>query len=164
MIRCTLATLGPCNTGVMFENAFKNLDTRKWFDRMFPQTLAIAILLSYFDGVFALLGLIDKQGEFGVVRFIGGVRVLFGLLAIAAYFVGPFLMANGKRLGWYVALGAAFSPLIIRFTSFYEGYGIYSSFTTRITGGDLFGFMFEAALCALLLHTMTRSYVKTWLR
>ena len=148
----------------MFENAFKNLDSRKWFDRMFPQTLAIAIWLSYFDGVFALLGLIDKQGEFGVVRYIGGIRVIFGLIAIAAYFVGPFLMANGKLLGWYIAVGAAFSPLIIRFTSYYEGSWIFYSVTTRITGGDLFGFMFEAALCALLLHSMTRSYVKTWLR
>ncbi len=148
----------------MFQNAFKNLDSRKWFDRMLPQTLAIGFWLCYFDGVFALLGLIDKQGEFGVLRFIGGIRIVFALVAISAYFVGPFLMANGKLLGWYVAVGASFSPLIIRFTSFYDGYGIYTSFTSRITGGDLFGFMFEAALCALLLHPMSRSYAKTWLR
>jgi hypothetical protein len=148
----------------MFQNAFKNLDSRKWFDRMLPQTLAIGFWLCYIDGVFALLGLIDKQGEFGVLRFIGGIRIVFALVAISAYFVGPFLMANGKLLGWYVAVGASFSPLIIRFTSFYDGYGIYTSFTSRITGGDLFSFMFEAALCALLLHPMSRSYAKTWLR
>lgn len=148
----------------MFENAFKNLDKRKWFDRMHPQTLAIAIWLSYFDGVFALLGLVDKQGEFGVVRFVGGVQVIFGIAAIGAYFAGPFLMANGKLLGWYLALAASFSPLIIRFTSIKDGYNIYGSLTNRLTGGTLVGVMFEAALCALLLHTMTRSYVKTWLR
>jgi hypothetical protein len=163
-LKCSTQGGHACNTGVMFENAFKNLDSRKWFDRMHPQTLAIAIWLSYIDGVFALLGLVDKQGEFGAMRYLGGIRVLFAIAAVSAYFIGPFLMANGKRLGWYVAVAASFSPLLIRFTSFYEGNAVYSSFTTRITGGDLFGFMFEAALCALLLHNMTRSYVRTWLR
>ena len=148
----------------MFENAFKNLDKRKWFDRMHPQTLAIAMWLCYFDGVFALLGLVDKQGEFGVVRFIGGAQVIFGLAAIGAFVVGPFLMANGKRLGWYLAVGASFSPLIIRFTAIKDGYNVYGSLANRLTGGTLVGFMFEAALCGLLLHAMTRSYVKTWLR
>lgn len=148
----------------MFENAFKNLDKRQWFDRMHPQTLAIAIWLSYFDGVFALLNFFDKQNEFGVVRFLGGVHVIFGLAAIVGYIAGPFLMANGKLLGWYIAVGASFSPLIIRATSFSDGNIVYGSLANIVTGGTIVGFMFEAALCALLLHTMTRSYVKTWLR
>ena len=160
----SLDTPSACKTNAMFDNAFKNLDKRKWFDRMHPQTLAIAMWLCYLDGVFAFIGLVDKTGEFGVVRFIGGIQVVFGILAICAYFVGPFLMANGKLLGWYIALVAAFSPLIIRFTAIKDGYNIYGSLMNRLTGGTLIGIMFEAALCALLLHTMTRSYVKTWLR
>ena len=162
--KCTRDAPLACKTSAMFDNAFKNLDKRKWFDRMHPQTLAIAMWLCYLDGVFAFIGFVDKTGEFGVVRFIGGIQVIFGLIAICAYFVGPFLMANGKLLGWYVALTAAFSPLIIRFTAIKDGYNVYGSLMNRLTGGTLIGIMFEAALCALLLHTMTRSYVKTWLR
>jgi len=49
----------------MFSRAFSELDSRKWFDRMHPQTLAIGTWLLYLDGVFALLGFLDKSNEFG---------------------------------------------------------------------------------------------------
>ncbi len=149
----------------VFHNAFSDIDKRKWFDRMHPQTLGIATWLLYLDGVFAILGFLDKSNEFGFLRVIGPVTGLFGLLSCLCFFGSGFLMANGKLLGWYLGIAASFSPLLARFIiSIHQqnrGYSI--SLVDRITGGDLIGFMFEAALVVLLLHPMSRSYARTWL-
>jgi hypothetical protein len=151
----------------MFEYAFQNLDSRKWFDRMQPQTLSIATWLLYFDGVFALVGFLDRSGEWGVMRGLGGLYLLIGLTTIVSYVAGPFLMANGKRLGWYIAVAASFSPFVLRFLinlNFNSSVGAGWSLRYIITSNDTIGFMFEAALCALLLHTMSRKYSTMWLR
>lgn len=145
----------------MFSRAFTDLDPRKWFDRMHPQTLAIATWLLYLDGVFGLLGFLDKSNEFGFLRVIGPVPGLVGLVSCLCFFGGGFLMANGKKLGWYLALVASFSPLLARFIISFE---FSYSLRNLVTGGDLIGFMFEAALVVLLLHPMSRGYVRTWLR
>lgn len=128
---------------------------------MHPQTLAIAVLLLYFDAVFALLGFIDRNDEFGLLRTMGGIHVLFALIAIASFPLGGFLMANGKLLGWYVAVGASFTPFAARLLIALE---YDASLRFIVTGGRTLNFLFEAALVALLLHGMTRSYVRTWLR
>jgi hypothetical protein len=39
------------------------INFKKWFDRMQPQTLQIATWLLYFDGFFALVDLLDGGGE-----------------------------------------------------------------------------------------------------
>ena len=145
----------------MFSYAFSDLDTRKWIDRMHPQTLAIATWLLYFDAVFALLGFIDRNNEFGLLRTMGGLHVLFALAAIALFPLSGFLMANGKLLGWYVAVAASFSPFASRLLIALE---YDASLRFILTGGRTLNFLFEAALIALLLHGMTRSYVRTWLR
>jgi hypothetical protein len=145
----------------MFSYAFSDLDSRKWIDRMHPQTLAIATWLLYFDAVFALLGFIDRNNEFGILRAMGGLHTLFALAAIALFPLGGFLMANGKLLGWYVAVAASFSPFASRLLIALE-YDV--SLRSVLTGGRTLNFLFEAALIALLLHGMTRSYVRTWLR
>jgi hypothetical protein len=43
----------------MFKNAFSNLEPKKWFDRMQPQTIAIATWLLYFEGGFTFLYWLD---------------------------------------------------------------------------------------------------------
>ena len=75
-------------------------------------------------------------------------------------------MANGKLLGWYLGIAASFSPLLARLiiSIHQQNLGYSISLVDRITGGDLIGFMFEAALVVLLLHPMSRSYARTWLR
>jgi hypothetical protein len=150
----------------MFEHAFQNLDSRKWFDRMQPQTLSIATWLLYFDGVFALVGFLDRSGEWGIMRSLGGLYLFVGFVALVAYVAGPFLMANGKRLGWYVSVAASISPFILRFLINMKFNSVGTSWSLRyiLTNDDTIGFMFEAALCALLLHTMTRKYISIWLR
>ena len=150
----------------MFSRAFSQLDSRKWFDRMHPQTLGIATWLLYIDGVFATLGFLDKSNEFGFLRVISPVTGLLGLVSCLCFFGSGFLMANGKLLGWYIGIAASFSPLVARFiiSIHQQNRGYPISLADRLTGGDLIGFMFEAALVALLLHPMSRSYARTWLR
>jgi hypothetical protein len=146
----------------MFSYAFKNLDPKKWFDRMHPQTLAIAMFLLYIDGSFAVVALLDKSGEIGFLRLLGGLNLLFALCMVVAYIGGAFLMANGKRLGWIIAVAASFSPFIAR--QLITLSTNYEDTTWVLTGGDTIGFLFDAALVALLLHSMTQQYVKRWLR
>ena len=146
----------------MLSFAFKNLDPKKWFDRMHPQTLAIAMFLLYIDGAFAVVTLLDKTGEIGFLRRLGGLNLLFALCMVVAYIGGAFLMANGKRLGWIIAVAASFSPFIAR--QLITLSTNYEDTTWVLTGGDTIGFLFDAALVALLLHSMTQQYVKRWLR
>ena len=147
----------------MFQRAFTDLDPKKWFDRMHPQTLAIATWLLYIDGVFALLSYLDGTGInlYFARTSLGG---LLSLIACASFALGGFLMANGKRLGWYIALIAAFSPFILRAYLAFDFSELNISLSWIIEGGSLVNFVFEAALVALLLHSMTRSYVQRWLR
>ena len=145
----------------MFANAFKDLDTRKWIDRFQPQTLAIATWLLYIQGAFAIVGWIDRSGVYSAwtrVEF-GGV---LALIAAFAHLVGPFLMANGKRLGWWISVGAAASPWILRGLIKVQ----YESVSLRwmLTQSDTIGFLFEVALLALLLHPMSRAHERSWLR
>jgi hypothetical protein len=150
----------------MFSRAFSQLDFRKWFDRMHPQTLAIGTWLLYIDAVFSTLGFLDKSNEFGALRIIGPMTGLVGLLSCLSFVGSGFLMANGKLLGWYLGIAASFSHLLARFiiAAHQQSYGFSISLADRITGGNLVGFMFEAALVLLLLHPMSRSYARTWLR
>lgn len=89
---------------------------------------------------------------------------LLSFLACIAFGLGGFLMANGKQLGWYVALVAAFSPFLLRAYLAISNPDLNIAVSWILEGGSLVNFVFEAALVALLLHSMTRSYVKRWLR
>ena len=83
----------------MFSHAFTDLDSRKWIDRMHPQTLAIGTWLLYFDGVFASLQLLGKSNEFGFLRIISPMTGIIGLASCLFMFGSGFLMANGKLFG-----------------------------------------------------------------
>jgi hypothetical protein len=147
----------------MLQNAFRDLEPRKWFDRMHPQTLSIATFLLYIDGVFALLRFLDRNDIEGYLRMDGGIFALVTFALIVCYPLGGFLMANGKLLGWYVAIVASFSPFLMR-AIFKVDLADFYPWRDVVTGGSLVNLMFEVALCALLLHPMSRTYVQRWLR
>ena len=147
----------------MLQNAFKNLEPRKWFDRMHPQTLSIATFFLYIDGVFSLLRFLDRNDIEGYMRMNGGIYAFLTFGFIACYPLGGFLMANGKLLGWYLAIVAAFSPFVIR-AMFKLGLADLYPWSSVVKGASLVNLMFEVALCALLLHPMSQSYVRRWLR
>ena len=137
------------------------LDPRKWFDRMQPQTMQIATWLLYLNGFFALIGFMDKSEWTGDARIEkGALGSLVGLIAVASFIAGGYLMANDRRIGYRLALVAAFSPFILRIWILwsYPGWGAID----KITGNDTIGFIFEAALCALLLHPQSREHQRLW--
>lgn len=147
----------------MFANAFSHLDFRRWFDRMFPQTLSIASMLLYVNGFFGLIAFLDGNGIEGAWRLYGGLGSVVALATVVLFPSGAFLMANGKLLGWYASIAASFSPVVLRL-----GWKLFvdsrTTLGTVIIGESYFSFAFEAALCALLLHTMSREHAKRWFR
>jgi hypothetical protein len=136
------------------------LDFRKWFDRMQPQTLQIATWLLYINGLFALGGFLGGNDWIGVARTDKGLLgVAVGLLVIASYVLGGFLMANDRRLGYRFALIGAMSPFALRIWILWEyDFGWFD----MITGRNFVGFLFDVALCGLLLHTQSREHQRVW--
>lgn len=147
----------------MDRNPLGNLDYRKWFDRMLPQTLQIAMWLLYIDGAFAIINYLDRTDVYGFWRWYGGPGALLAPLACLSFIAGGFLMANGRRLGWWLAIAAALSPFLLRALLRIQ-YQHSMSLAWVITQNNLISFVFEAALVALLFHPMSRSYASRWLR
>ena len=143
------------------KRSHQQLDPRTWFDRMQPQTLQIAMWLLYLNGFFAFVAFLDKSDWIGVARVSkGALGLVVGLLVVVSYIGGGFLMANGRRIGYYFALFAAFSPFLLRLwiLSPYSELGLLD----KLTGQDTFGVIFEIALCALLLHPHSREHQRVW--
>lgn len=145
------------------------LDRKKWFDRMQPQTLQIATWLLYLNGFFALVSVFDKTGYLGYIRFRFGFGLLIGLMIVALHGMGGFLMANDRRLGYRLAVVAAFSPFVLRSISVADLRSRYEfpvSLTDYILGrplgGSLLTIIFDAALVALLLHRQSREHQRIW--
>lgn len=147
----------------MFQNAFKNLDARKWIDRMQPQTVSIATILLYIDGVFAFLRFLDRTDIEGYMRVQGGFYALITFAFILCFPAGGFFMANGKLFGWYLAILASFSPFLLR-AIFKLTLADFATWRDVVVGGSYINLMFEVALIALLLHPMSQEYAKRWLR
>lgn len=134
------------------------LDPKRWFDRMQPQTLQIATWLLYLNGLFLFIDITDMSGVLGYYRWrYGVVGVIIGVATVAAHVGGAWLMANDRRLGWKLAVVGAFAPFALRIFA-YTGAGLLD----RITGGSTLNALFEAALCALLLHPHSRQHQKVW--
>ena len=143
--------------------ASSRLDFRKWFDRFQPQTLQIATWLLYLNGFFALIDFLGERGWIGYARFDkGALGTLIGLVVVVAYVGGGFLMANDRKLGYRLALAASFSPFALRFWILWDKPGI--SFFDMLTGRQTLSFLFDVALCVLLLHPTSREHQRVWYR
>lgn len=142
-----------------------NIDWRKWFDRMQPQTLQIAAMLLYLNGFFALISVIDSTNYLGYLRN----RYSFGLVlcvaVVALHALSGIFMANDLKLGYKFAVVAAFSPFVLRFWAFTDlesKSGFTVSLYEKISGGSTLSLIFEVALCALVLHPQSRAHQKIW--
>jgi hypothetical protein len=117
--------------------------------------------LLYLNGFFALIGFMDKSDWVGFARVSkGSLGSLVGLFVVLSFIGGGFLMANDRKIGYKLALVAAFSPFALRIWIMWSVPGI--GVLDRITGSDTIGFIFEAALCALLLHPQSREHQRVW--
>jgi uncharacterized membrane protein (UPF0136 family) len=151
----------------------QNIDPKKCFDRMQPQTLQIATWLLYFDGFFALVSLIDKSGYIGYLRYQYPFGSLLGVISVALYVLGGWLMANDLKIGYKLSVLAAASPFVLRFLAVrslarnfetQSPIGITDYLTGRIFGGSIISSAFDIAVLALLLHTQSREHQRIWYR
>ena len=144
-----------------------NIDWRKWFDRMQPQTLQIAAMLLYLNGFFALISVIDTTDYLGYLRNRFSFGLVVGLVVVALHALSGLFMANDLKLGYKFAIAAAFSPFVLRFwayTDLENASGIATSLYRKLSGGSTLSLIFEVALCALILHPQSRSHQKIWYR
>jgi len=139
----------------------QQLNPRKWFDRMQPQTMQIATWLLYLNGFFALISFMDNRDWIGYARVDkGAFGTIIGILVVGSFIGGGFLMANDRKIGYKLALVAAFSPFALRIWVLWSYPGF--SAIDKITGNDTIGFIFEVALCGLLLHPQSREHQRLW--
>ena len=115
----------------------------KFLNQFQPQTLVIGTMFCYIDAVFGFL--------FGVVS----TSFLFAIITIGGLAIGGFGIANEKKWGYYVAVGAAILQVALLIV---------------VAGGDVLAFplilnlFFDGALVALLLHPQSREYTRIWFK
>jgi hypothetical protein len=108
-----------------------------------PQTLVIATLFCYLDAFFG---------------FLGGVITTSAILAIVTIFglaFGGFGIANEKKWGYGVAVGAAILQV---------GGLIAVGGTDVLNFPLILNLIFDAALVGLLLHPESRGYQRIWFK
>jgi hypothetical protein len=114
------------------------MPANRWLDRTQPQTLYIAVLLLYINGVFELI--------------FGGFNILS--IALAAGQIGAgYGIANEKRWGYVLGIAMAFLPFVLQLLI------LHNPFATNIIT-----LMFEIALVCLLLHRQSREYQRIWFK
>lgn len=121
----------------------------------------------YINGFFAFISVLDKTDYLGYFRYRWGLGILVGLFVVVANIFGGFLMANDRKSGYWLAVVAAFAPFVLRYWAISDLEGLTGgsvSLWDKFTGGDTIGFIFEAALCALLLHPQSREHQRLWFR
>lgn len=146
--------------------AVGGIDARRWFDRMQPQTLQIATMLAYFECFFSAVAILDGGGYLGFLARRSSFWFLASLTATAALAIGGLLMANERRIGWHLLVGASLSPFALRIaTMAILGAGSASPLDwiiARPAGGSVLTVIFDGALVALLLHPQSRAHRRIW--
>jgi hypothetical protein len=117
---------------------------QRWFPTHQPQTLQIAAALLYWN---AILGLIFG-GE------VGGLGLL-SLLFIPADVAGALGIANERKWGYVLAVVVSVLPLVLLVALMVVKHELAIS---------VINLLFQIALVAALLHSQSRSYVRTWYR
>jgi hypothetical protein len=112
----------------------------QWLDKSHPQTLLSAnMLLYFFAGLWILEALLGVGNPF------------FGLLAIPAIFAGLGI-ANEKKLGYWGGVAVAVVDVLFWLWNLAPAVNI------------VINLIFAAALVALLVHPMSRSYERIWFK
>lgn len=122
-----------------------NIDWRKWFDRMQPQTLQIAAMLLYLNGFFALISVIDSTDYLGYLRNRFALGLIVGLVVVALHALSGLFMANDLKLGYKFAIVAAFSPFVLRFAAYTDleiTSGISITLYRKLSGGSTLSLIF----------------------
>jgi hypothetical protein len=116
------------------------VNERRFVNRSQPQTLYMAVILSYIQAVFNLLN--GLPPDIILVGF---------LLAAAAYGI-----ANEHKWGYEVAKWGSIAQVVLLFATFGSA--------TLTDLGPLIDLIFFGALVALVWHPMSRDYQRIWFR
>jgi hypothetical protein len=117
------------------------VEERRWINHYQPQTLVMGTMLCYLQSIFGFL--------FGVISW----SVLLAILALAALAAGGYGIANDKRWGYSLAVGAAVLQIVLV---------IGVAFDVGFDLPILLSLLFDGALVALLLHPESREYQRIW--
>ena len=117
-----------------------SLTPRRWFPTHQPQTLQIACALLYWNALLSLLAVLSSSGY---------RAAYFAILVVEL--AGAYGIANARKIGYAVGVFAAALPLALLI---YSGLGGFSILTL----------LFDLALFFLLIHPMSRQYVRVWFR
>ncbi len=117
----------------------RGMEQRRWVNQTQPQTLQIAVLLLYFNGIITLV--------------FGGLFVpFFALIAIGSIVAG-YGIANERKWGYILGVGMALLP-----------FALILAARGNPFGGGILNLIFEVALVALLLHPQSRDYQRIWFK
>lgn len=121
----------------------------------------ISQFLLYLDAFWAALGVL-----------IGGGIGILGLLVLAGYIYGAAGIASERKLGYRVAVGVAFMPLLLRaLVSLGAIGGLFGNLTWVLFmfGAEDPGLvsnplnvLFQYVLIVLLLHRQSREHQRIW--
>ena len=132
----------------------------RWFNSRLPQTLVISQFLLYFDAFWALLAILTTDANLVVGPTATGR--IFRMATFAMFIYGAWGIANEKKMGYQVAVAAAFIPLASRVVDTFGAGGPLVNMGYVFLGGGIIGALFEYALIGLLLHTQSREHQKVW--
>ena len=140
-LRCADSSAKVVRGGKARECGVANsLTPRRWFPTHQPQTLQIACALLYWNAALTLLAVLSSSGY---------RMAFFGILIVDV--VGAYGIANSRKVGYAIGVVAAALPLLLLI---YAGLGAFSILTL----------LFDLALFFLLVHPMSRQYVRVWFR
>jgi hypothetical protein len=117
------------------------VEERRWINHYQPQTLVMGTMLCYLQAVFGFL--------FGVISW----SVILSILSLIALAAGGYGIANDKRWGYSLAVGAAVLQILLV---------IGVALDVGLELGILLALVFDGALVALLLHRESREYQRIW--
>jgi hypothetical protein len=124
-----------------------------WLNPYLPQTLQISVIIAYFSAAFSLLGFLFP--------FMGGRLSLIEIIVMGLAVLGAFGIANLRWWGYIIALFVAFLPFVLGIVgSFVFDYTIFEYLASLIAPRNLISTIFNIAIVALLVHPMSRDYVK----
>ena len=123
------------------------MESRRFLNQLQPQTLQIATMLLYVNAIFAIVSLDSLLGE---------TVIALGELVALAGAAGGYGIANDKKWGYQLGVVTAVIAALDT-VAIVLHVGTFS-FSFLIT------LLFQGALVGVLLHPMSRNYVKTWFK
>ena len=115
------------------------MEQRRWVNQTQPQTLQIAVLLLYFNGIITII--------------FGGLFAPLLALVAAGSIAAGYGIANERKWGYILGVAMALLPFAL----------IIATRSSPLSGG-IINLLFEIALAALLLHPQSRDYQRIWFK